>query len=488
MELALGCTYPLPHAEAVKNEVAEKLRYLEKLEIAIQGDDYADKEHQDTNHEALQYARAAAAVIGCAWSFEEHVKCGRKELALERLTKLPHVGPFRAQQIYELACTGTCEALEALCDNCCPLASNGNARKVNEAGRPMEGAAAKLALSRVLGVSALRAAQMYHGSWRGCIDEQPLRSLAELRAAVAAGAPSDGFAFGLEHYEELQEPVPEECALHMLRFVKQIVRDQQRCPNCDGRADDKAMGALYPLSPLELASRCACCWHVDFVGGARRRGKAGHDADLLVWHKQKAASWGSGRRSCVLGLLLDELERLGRLVPQQGGWQMPRMGHDSRKETLPGVRSHRRHVLQLSASTRGFENLSTDYHDKVFGVWRSAVGRHHRIDIIVNSFPEELPFTLLGWTGSRLLNRMMRQRAKELGLYLSSHALIATPSTEHGSTATSTTVIADGRSVQVPSLTEVPYEHIRSEEDIMRILAGGTDKFRGLYDPRDRNA
>ena len=133
--------------------------------------------------------------------------------------------------------------------------------------------------------------------------------------------------------QELQEPVPEECALHMLRFVKQIVRDQQRCPNCDGRADDKvrgrrrptrprplarlicapahsacasglaqAMGALYPLSPLELASRCACCWHVDFVGGARRRGKAGHDADLLVWHKQKAASWGSGRPHCVLGL------------------------------------------------------------------------------------------------------------------------------------------------------------------------------------------
>ena len=49
---------------------------------------------------------------------------------------------------------------------------------------------------------------------------------------------------------------------------------------------------------------------------------------------------------------------------RQGGWQMPRMGHDSRKEILPGVRSHRRNVLQLSASTRGFENLSTDYHDK----------------------------------------------------------------------------------------------------------------------------
>lgn len=138
MELALGCTYPLAHAEAVKNEIVEKLRHLEKLEIAIQGDDYADKEHQDTNHEALQYARAAAAVLGCAWSFEEHVKCGRKELALERLTKLPHVGPFRAQQIYELACTGTCEALKALSEDEWPLASNGIKRKVSEGDKALQ--------------------------------------------------------------------------------------------------------------------------------------------------------------------------------------------------------------------------------------------------------------------------------------------------------------------------------------------------------------
>ena len=130
----------------------------------------------------------------------------------------------------------------------------------------------------------------YHGTWRGCIDAKPLQSLAELRDAVKAGAPSDGFAFGLEHYEELQEPVPEATALEMLRLVKRIVREQQRCPNCDGRADERPTGTLPSLSPPELASRCACCWHVDFVGGARRRGRAGHDADLLVWHKQKSAS------------------------------------------------------------------------------------------------------------------------------------------------------------------------------------------------------
>ena len=63
-----------------------------------------------------------------------------------------------------------------------------------------------------------------------------------------------------------------------------------------------------------------------------------------------------------------------------------------------------------------------------------------------------------------------------------------TPLTEHGSTATCTTVIAGGQSLQVGSLTEVPYEHIRSEEDIMRILAGGTDEFCGLYEPMNRNA
>ena len=138
MELALGCTYPLGHSEDVKNRVVEKPRHLEKLEIAIQGDDYADKEHQDTNHEALQYARAAAAVLGCVWSFEEHVVCGRKELALERLTKLPHVGPFRAQQIHELACTGTCEAFKALSGDSLPLASNGSRRKVSEGDKALQ--------------------------------------------------------------------------------------------------------------------------------------------------------------------------------------------------------------------------------------------------------------------------------------------------------------------------------------------------------------
>ena len=64
---SLCLAYPLESAEPVRNQVAAQLRLLEKFEIALQGDDYADKEHADTNHEALTYARAAAAVLACGF-------------------------------------------------------------------------------------------------------------------------------------------------------------------------------------------------------------------------------------------------------------------------------------------------------------------------------------------------------------------------------------------------------------------------------------
>ena len=144
--------------------MAAKLRHLEKLEIAIQGDDYADKAFEETNHEALTYAKAAAAVLGCPWSFEEQLRGGR-EYALERLKGLPNVGEFRAAQIYQLATsyfrTGecTCEALEALTQNRCPKDSDGHVRYQNNAQKQTVGAAAKLELSKLLGVSPLKAGQ-----------------------------------------------------------------------------------------------------------------------------------------------------------------------------------------------------------------------------------------------------------------------------------------------------------------------------------------
>ena len=77
-------------------------------------------------------------------------------------------------------------------------------------------------------------------------------------------------------------------------------------------------------------------------------------------------------------------------------------------------------------TSKGYENLHHDHHDKFFGIWRSVrTGRLHRVDIVVCSHPEELPFARLGWTGTRTLNRLMRLRAIELGLNLNSNGLSA---------------------------------------------------------------
>lgn len=143
-------------------------------------------------------------------------------------------------------------------------------------------------------------------------------------------------------------------------------------------------------------------------------------------------------------------------------------------------------------TSKGYENLHHDHHDKFFGIWRSArTQRLHRIDIVVCSHPDELPFARLGWTGTRMLNRAMRLRAIELGLYLGAHCLVARgdqPGT------TETVVVLDDRpgrrreTVTLQKLQHVPFEFVRSEEDILRVLARGTDDFIKLVDPVNRNA
>ena len=88
------------------------------------------------------------------------------------------------------------------------------------------------------------------------------------------------------------------------------------------------------------------------------------------------------------------------------------------------------------------------------------------------AFPEELPFARLAWTGSRMLNRMMRLQAIALGINLGAHA-IRTP-----------IVLARLR----PHFEVLPFKYVRSEEDVLRISAGGTDAFAALVGPVLRNA
>jgi hypothetical protein len=126
---------------------------------------------------------------------------------------------------------------------------------------------------------------------------------------------------------------------------------------------------------------------------------------------------------------------------------------------------------------------------ELFGVWRTPAGKHRRIDLVVCSFPEEAAICRLSWTGSRLLNRLLRQYAQQHGLCLSAHALLVTQ-------ADQPLVIRErdsGRIVRIPEQgqavpVEVPYEYLQSARDILWLLAGCTSRFDGLIDPRHRNA
>lgn len=84
---------------------------------------------------------------------------------------------------------------------------------------------------------------------------------------------------------------------------------------------------------------------------------------------------------------------------------------------------------------------------------------------------------------------MHAQQAESLGLRLTAHGLIARPTVG----AVGVLVAIDTRpgascaEVLVRPGQPVPYEHLASEEAIIRVLAHGTEDFEGLYDPRNRN-
>ena len=141
---------------------------------------------------------------------------------------------------------------------------------------------------------------------------------------------------------------------------------------------------------------------------------------------------------------------------------------------------------------RGAENLKMDHHDKIFGIWRSlTTGKHHRIDIVVVAHPEELAFARLAWTGSRVLNRMMRLRALSLGLSLSAHALVVTGDKAEADGRTTVILSTNGDArvgLRLRTGDVVPFHLVHTETAIIRVLAQGTKQFAGIYSKTNRNA
>jgi hypothetical protein len=181
LPLSLSRRYPLTHADPLNDAVAEKLNRMEKYEIALQGDDYADKDNPHTNTEAVTYAKSAATVRGLTWGLSSlcmSSSSGRKD-AEARLRMEPHIGSFRAKQIVEIVRSGTCSQLEDFEANRAPVGSDGVRREYDSTGRSMHGAASKHSLRALLGVSALRAADLYEGTHNPGLPR--IESIADLR-------------------------------------------------------------------------------------------------------------------------------------------------------------------------------------------------------------------------------------------------------------------------------------------------------------------
>ena len=493
-----GASAAYPHASHA--EIVRLLRRCEQFEIALQGDDYSDKTEPHFNAEASQYAKVAATVASLDWSLAESLETRGKEPTRQRLLFEPWVGEFRAGQVIDLATTGTTTVLEAFEAGRCPLGSDGLVRLRSGNDRPLDGGAAKLAMSKVVSISAKRAYELYHCT--GLVGDRlgfAVKSLDELKA-LSTEQLRDINPIGegrmlrwlLDHHDELQQPVPEAEAIAMLDAVRRVVRAQHS--QRSGRRRDCQRLPGVPL--------CRCCWHVEFVGGGRRRGRPGHDADLLVWHREETNSWGDDRHhDNVLRPLTRALEAEDRIVPV---WEMHVLERHAYKQEVPGkglrgylARPEARGMADATGGLpRGAENLKMDHHDKVFTIWKSATtGCHHRIDIVVVAHPEELAFARLAWTGSRVLNRMMRLRALSLGLSLSAHALVCTgdKAEADGKTTVVLRVFEHNGERQVETVRlaageVVPYRLVSTEMAIIRVLAEGTDDFTHLNRPTNRNA
>ena len=313
-ELMLRKAFPLvsPHGTA---ELEAALRLLEKYELVCQGDDYADPECLATNSEALQYARARAAVKGLTWSISASLESRGRERTLERLKAEPFLGESNARKIVDIVQTGTCErTLSRFQRGEAPLDGSGTIRTFahkSEHGtkRRMTGAPAKLELASVLCISAIRAGNLVDDS------HDPIRSIAELRARPDLIGGNVRLQHSLAIHEDLQEPVPADDATTMLTTVQEAVRALS-VPRAGG-------------------------WNAEFVGGGRTRGKAGHDVDILLSHNDEMASFiGSSEQPVfVLELLLDELVRRGLVLPREEAYYNKAMGQKARIQVVLSCRA-----------------------------------------------------------------------------------------------------------------------------------------------------
>ncbi|XP_027951223.1 DNA-directed DNA/RNA polymerase mu isoform X1 [Eumetopias jubatus] len=255
----------------------------------------------------------------------------------------------------------------------------------------------------IFGVGVKTADRWYRDGLRtlDSLHEQPQRLTQQQRA-------------GLQHYRDLSVPVqrPEAEAL------QQVV--------------EAAAAHVLPGATVTL------------VGGFRRGKLQGHDVDLLVSHPQE------GQEAGLLPSMMRRLEKQGLVLYHQH--------HRGRPEdaTHPTPRSHTMDAFEIIFC---IFCLPQPPGAAVGGAQRRAV----RVDLVAVPI-SQLPFALLGWTGSKHFQRELRRFSrKERGLRLNSHGLFD-PERE------ASTVGGSAQAFTPPLLLQKMLFHVASEEDIFRHL------------------
>ncbi|KAL6778106.1 hypothetical protein ACKKBG_A16945 [Auxenochlorella protothecoides x Auxenochlorella symbiontica] len=364
-EFMLQGVYNTARCRGIGNEaIVQALRELAGYEGGIQDDYFTEHGELVINHRIVRYAKAATAVQGCSYKLEGRVRPGQ----------LPFVGPATAEQISDIIRTGTCDALVKFRANLVVKDSRGTPRPDTIGG------ATRAAFHALPGVGQRTAKHWW---------DLGLRSYEDLDAAVAEGgllsqgrkgALSVAQHFSLKHRADLLQGTSAE---DVAEAVSRVLESLTRSSGVDG-------------------------WTVEVVGG-EARGGAAHDTDLLVTHKTR------GVDHAVQGLL-DDLVASGYLFSPSEAMCLVQEG------LMPSHLERMRKDLELEDSAApGVQSL--DRFDHIYGVRRTAAGKVRRLDIILAP-SEEFAMALVGWTGSRTYLRLLRQHAKDVGMYLNSHRLL----------------------------------------------------------------
>jgi DNA polymerase/3'-5' exonuclease PolX len=390
--------FPVEHNNSA---VVSVLQQLVKYEKAVGGDDISyqqGKGYEHVNSRALAIQQAVASIkaegavellgpadVGKGWTDRE------RKHAKQQLLGIDFIGESIANHILQILDTGTCSAVEAHKQNGdLSSSSTGMCRRVS-------GGHSKAAFLKLVGIGDNTARLLFDCGYR-TVEELKRAPLEQLLSNLGTLRPHyrERLQFGLEYSEQLATPP----SFEELAEIEQHLRDV-------------------------LDSQFGGGWEMMLVGGTRRRGgvaatacgpgskRSSPDADFLITHTTRYPEHE------VMTELVERLKADGKLDTR---FLMLQAGKN-------GDASLQRLKERSAEIERGRYNM--DMMDRLFGVWITKAGHRRRVDLVMTP-PGQWPFALLGWTGSVLLNRLMRRHARDLrgglagdkGYCLTNHGLV----------------------------------------------------------------